>query len=155
MMDALDKQLVNRLQEGLPLTRRPYEALGEALGLKEEEVLARIRRLKAEGYIRRIGGIFDSGRLGYVSMLCALKMPEAEAMQMAEAITRLPGVTHNYIRRHRYSLWFTVTAPSEQALASILDSLRAQAGPGRLVTFPSKQRFKIRAVFRLEEETHA
>ncbi len=155
MMDALDRQLINRLQEGLPLVSRPYQALGEPLGLSEAEVLARVRRLKAEGYIRRIGGIFDSGRLGYVSMLCALKLPETEAMALADEISRLPGVTHNYIRRHRYSLWFTVTAPSKTELTEILERLRAQVAAGRLVTFPSVQRYKIKAVFRLEEGTHA
>lgn len=154
-MNTADKRLLNRLQEGLPLVSEPYRAIGDELGMAETVVLSSIERLQAEGYIRRIGGIFDSGSLGFKSTLCALKMQEEEALAAAEYISSLSGVTHNYIRRHAISLWFTVTAPSEADLKATLAAIRAHVGANRLITFPSLRRFKIKAVFRLEDPADA
>ena len=70
-MDALDRQLLDRLQESVPLVPRPFAALGRELELTEDEVLSRTRRLKEAGIIRQIGPIFSSRRLGYHSTLVA------------------------------------------------------------------------------------
>ena len=45
-LDALDRQLLNELQEGIELVERPYQALADKLGTTEEDVLDRIRGLK-------------------------------------------------------------------------------------------------------------
>ena len=54
-LDAVDRALLDRMQSGFPLAVRPFAALGEALGLDEEEVLARVRCLKRDNVIRQIG----------------------------------------------------------------------------------------------------
>ncbi|MFQ6110520.1 MAG: AsnC family transcriptional regulator, partial [Nitrospinota bacterium] len=45
-LDAKNRQLLNLIQADFPLERRPFRVLGQRLGLKEEEVLRRVRRLK-------------------------------------------------------------------------------------------------------------
>ena len=66
-IDVIDRKLLDALQAGIPLVERPYRALGEGLGLAEDDVLGRVARLKAESLIRNIGAIFDTSRLGYRS----------------------------------------------------------------------------------------
>jgi len=58
-----------------------------------------VRRLKQSGIIRRIGGNFVPGKLGYVSTLCAAKVPPEKLTHFTEAVNRHPGVTHNYLGR--------------------------------------------------------
>ena len=42
LMDSVDRQLLDIIQTGFPLTPRPYADLGQMLGIGEEEALALI-----------------------------------------------------------------------------------------------------------------
>ncbi|MBW2208997.1 MAG: Lrp/AsnC family transcriptional regulator, partial [Deltaproteobacteria bacterium] len=47
--------IINEIQSEFPIVSRPYRELGDRLQMSEDEVLARVTKLKAEGVIRRIG----------------------------------------------------------------------------------------------------
>ena len=47
---------------------------GDGCGIGEDEVLERLRRLKAEKIIRQISAIFDTRSLGYASSLVAARV---------------------------------------------------------------------------------
>ena len=69
--------------------------------------------------IRRTGGIFDSRRLGYVSTLCAVEVPNARVPVVAELIQGIDEITHNYLRDHpKYNMWFAFIASSQQRIES-------------------------------------
>jgi DNA-binding Lrp family transcriptional regulator len=70
-MDGADTQLCDLIQNEFPVVERPYAALGETLGLSEDDVIARVARLRGERIIRQISAIFDTRKLGYTSMLVA------------------------------------------------------------------------------------
>ncbi|WP_249175408.1 Lrp/AsnC family transcriptional regulator, partial [Clostridium tyrobutyricum] len=57
------------------MDRIPFQILSKKLYIDEVEVIERINKLKEEGIIRRIGGIFNSKKLGYTSTLCAARVP--------------------------------------------------------------------------------
>jgi DNA-binding Lrp family transcriptional regulator len=97
-IDETDRAILNRIQSDFPITSRPYRTISEELGLPENEVLKRILRLKESGIIRRIGGNFKPEKLGFVSTLCAAKVPENKIPIFTEVVNRYPGVTHNYRR---------------------------------------------------------
>ena len=150
-MDATDQQLLNQIQQSFPITPRPYEALGRLTGITEDDAFQRINRMRETGMIRRLGGVFDSGKLGYVSTLCAVCVPESDIDQAAALINALPGVTHHYVRDHRYNLWFTLIEPSQEALGQTLaqleKKLQAASGAGTILSLPAKQVFKIKVQF--------
>lgn len=149
-MDAFDKQLLNRLQKGLLLVPRPFEALGQELGMGEAETLERVRRLKARGVIRRLGGIFDSRNLGFQSTLIALQVPEERVEEAAAVINAYPEVTHHYLRDHeRYNLWFTLIASSEARVQEILEEISRRVAPAAIRNLPAKRLFKIQVDFSL------
>jgi len=147
MMDELDIRLINLLQNGFPVSAAPFAELGEALGIDEHETLERTKRLRSDGYIRRIGGIFDSSKLGYVSILCAAVVPENQIETVAGKINTISGVTHNYIRNHRFNMWFTLTSASEVAQTETIKAIRNIPGIDEMMVLPSESRYKIRAVF--------
>ena len=103
-LDEIDKAIINRIQSDFPIASRPYLALAEDLNLTEEEVLERVLRLKKIGIIRRIGGNFVPGKLGFVSTLCAARVPADKIDQFADVVNRYPGVTHNYQRDNTYNV---------------------------------------------------
>jgi DNA-binding Lrp family transcriptional regulator len=59
-MDDLDRRLLNRIQSDFPLVARPFEELGQPLGISEVDVIARMRALKAGRIVRQISAIFDT-----------------------------------------------------------------------------------------------
>jgi DNA-binding Lrp family transcriptional regulator len=148
-IDNIDRDILNRIQSDFPITPRPYRTVGEDLGLSEREVLKRISRLKAFGIIRRIGGNFSPEKLGFVSTLCAAKVPEDKISQFAEVVNRYPGVTHNYLRENTFNVWFTFIAPSMDEITASLEQIAAKTGVTDILNLPATRVFKIRAEFKV------
>ena len=148
-IDDVDKAILNRIQSDFPITSRPYRTIAADLGLSEGEVLKRVSRLKASGIIRRIGGNFKPEKLGFVSTLCAAKVPEEKISQFAEVVNRYPGVTHNYRRDNTFNVWFTFIAPSMDEINANLEQIAAQTGVTDILNLPATRVFKIRAEFKV------
>jgi len=146
VLDAVDRRLLDLLQRDFPLNARPFAAIGERLGLPEDEVLARVRRLKSADkgrLIRQIGAIFDTAALGYKSTLVAMRVLQSETDRAAATINRHPGVSHNYQRDHAWNLWFTLAVPPGEDLDTSVQALVDQAGGYPYHLLPALRVFKI------------
>ncbi len=152
-LDPTDQKLLDLLQEGLPLTPRPFALLGEKVGLNEAEVIARLKTLKKRGILRHLGASPDSRRLGFVTTLCALAAPEEKREEVARLVASFPQVTHCYLRRHRMNVWFTLVAKDFEEVEEILGTIAQKTG---LIPrhFPATRMFKLRATFRLSGDTN-
>ena len=148
-LNALERGLLNRIQSDFPLESRPYAALGNELGIDEDEAFELTRALRAKGLIRRIGANFQSARLGYSGTLCAAKVPPEKLESFTAEVNALPGVTHNYLRDHAYNVWFTLIAPSKSAIEETLHELEQKTGLS-VLNLPAEKLYKIRVNFRLE-----
>ena len=139
----IDRRLLNLLQDGFPLCRSPYAELGRRAGLTEAEALSRVAALRRAGFIRRIGGVLDSRRLGMSGTLVAMKVPPERVEEVAAIINASPRVTHNYLREHEYNMWFTLSADSPGELADSLAEIRRATGIDELLDLPATKVFKI------------
>ena len=148
-IDSTDKRLLNRIQSDFPVDARPFHVIGKDLGITEEEVIERILRLKKNGIIRRIGGNFSPEKLGFVSTLCAAKVPEDMVESFAEKVNKYPGVTHNYLRNNHYNVWFTFIAPSMEEIEASLAEISKSTGVKEILNLPATSVFKIKAQFEL------
>ncbi|MBP9020032.1 MAG: AsnC family transcriptional regulator [Syntrophobacterales bacterium] len=148
-MDDIDRKILNLIQKDFPVTAEPFKEIGAAVGISEDEALERVRRLREEGIIRRIGAVFDPGKLGFVSALCAARVPEEKVGLFVETVNTLPGVTHNYRRNHEYNVWFTVIAPSEELLEESLAGIKERSGIAEILTMRAVRTFKVDASFEL------
>ncbi|MFW6127336.1 MAG: AsnC family transcriptional regulator [Thermodesulfobacteriota bacterium] len=146
-LDDLDRAILNEIQSNFPLVARPYAEMGRRVGAGEEEVLARVQALHEAGVIRRIGANFTSRKLGYTSTLCAARVPPENLERFAAVVNQYPGVTHNYLRQHRYNVWFTLIADSNERLGEILQEIRETTGVTDLLSLPAKEIFKIKVDF--------
>ncbi len=146
-MDEIDLKLLAMVQEGFPLTARPFRDLGLSLGLTESEVMARLAGLQREGLVRRIGPILDLRKMGRGGILAALEVPIEEADEAAEVINQYPEVSHNYLRPNEsgYNLWFTISAHQER-ISEILEEIRSRTGR-KLLVLPTGRIFKIGVKF--------
>ncbi|MCU0595613.1 MAG: AsnC family transcriptional regulator [Desulfobacterota bacterium] len=146
-MDAIDRKIINAIQSNFPISAEPYQVLGKELHLAAEEVLARVKALKAAGIIRRIGGNFHSHRLNYTSTLCAARVPEEKIQSFVDVVNTFPGVTHNYLRKHDYNVWFTFIAPSLSDIENALREISEKTGVREVCSLPAVKMFKIKVDF--------
>lgn len=147
IMDETDLRLLAAVQDGFPVTVRPYLDLGRMLGLSEDEVIERLGGLQRDGLVRRIGPILDLRKMGRSGILAALKVPVDEADGVADVVSEYPEVSHNYLRPDEsgYNIWFTVSA-EEDRISEILQEIRVRTGREMLV-LPTVRIFKIGVKF--------
>ncbi len=145
MSEALRAELLSVIQKKFPLTRYPYAAIAEELGLSEDAVLQVLRQEKEDRIIRQISPIFDTKRLGYSSSLVAFRIPEAKIDHAVEMINAHPGVSHNYERDHDFNIWFTlaVAPDSKLGLEGTVDLLARLSEAEDAIILPTLKMFKI------------
>jgi DNA-binding Lrp family transcriptional regulator len=97
--------------------------------------------------LRRIGATFNSRALGFVSTLCAARVPAERLASFTAVVNASPFVTHNYRRDHEYNVWFTVIAPSAVARENFLREVKEQTGVTDILDLPAVRTFKIDARF--------
>ena len=146
-MDETDRRLLVRIQGEFPLVPRPFAMLGTELGMTESQVIQRLSALCGRGLIRRIGPVLDPERVGRVGALVAMAVPDDRIEAVAAAVSACPAVTHNYQRvpvegSCPYSLWFTLTAPSQEALGEAVAGIGRAAGLP-VTVLPVRRKFKI------------
>jgi DNA-binding Lrp family transcriptional regulator len=148
-MDAIDRKLLNLIQEDFPITAAPFADVALRLGIGEADALDRIGRLKAKGIIRRIGAVFDLRNMGFVSTLCAARVPEERMAAFVKTVNDCPGVTHNYRREHEYNVWFTLIAPDDEELSALLAGIKFNSGIDDILSLRAVRTFKINARFEM------
>lgn len=105
MLSILDKRIIRRLQEELPLEERPFKTMAEELGTTEDELLQRIRGLQEEKIMRRFGAVLHHRKAGFSHNAMVVWSVSAERIEEAGAyMASFPQVSHCY-RRTASSLW--------------------------------------------------
>ncbi|HNX22421.1 MAG TPA: Lrp/AsnC family transcriptional regulator [Spirochaetota bacterium] len=120
--------VLNRVQKGIPGVSEPFLAIAEEIGLSENEVLETVLRLKENKVIRNISGIFEGKKLGYYLSLVAFEVPADKTDSAAAVISSHPGVSHNYLRNHRYNIWFTLAEENEDEFYKTVAILASKSG---------------------------
>ncbi len=139
-MDATDRHLINRLQDGFPVVERPYAAVATELGLAEADVIARVGRLLANGTLSRFGPLFDAERMGGAFTLAAMAVPEERFEEVAAIVGAFPEVAHNYARDHALNMWFVVATERPERVAEVLANIEAATGL-TVIDLPKEEEF--------------
>ena len=154
----LSQKLLAIIQDGFPLVERPYKALAEMLNVSEQDVFDEVEKMRASGVIRRIGGVYDSKKLGFISRLCAGKVPassldfsaephsQTPMEKFAAVVMSEPAITHNYIRSHEYNVWFTVIAENESAIQTVVDRVCSETDLHDVHVLTATKKYKINTV---------
>ena len=115
-MDKLDHRILQALQDNFPLSAEPYDILAQELQIACDLLWSRVQRMCREGVIRRIGASLDSHKFGFKSTLAAISVPPERVEQAAELIAGFPEVTHSYLRKDIFNIWFTIIAADNERL---------------------------------------
>ncbi|MCP4197595.1 MAG: Lrp/AsnC family transcriptional regulator [Proteobacteria bacterium] len=148
-LDDLDRQILNRVQKSVPLARRPFRVLANEMGTTEDEIIDRMRRMWDEGVIRRLGPILDYSSWGMSGLLVAAKSSDEQVSLAEEVLGAYPEITHAYLRKHEWNLWFTVIAENEAARKAIIAEVTRRAHLTDVKELPMERTFKLGVKFEL------
>lgn len=101
-----DREIVQALTSGLPLTSRPYADIGARLGRGMDDVLTRIRVLVEARIIARLGVIVRHRALGWrANAMVVWDLPSAAIDRAGPRLAVQPGITLCYERRPVPGVW--------------------------------------------------
>ena len=141
-LDAIDRLLINRLQDGLPLEHAPFAAVAREAGLTEAEVVARITQLREIGAITRFGPFLDAEAMGGAFCLCAMAVPEGRFDEVMTLVNAHPEVAHNYERQHRLNMWFVLACEKPEQITEAAARIEGETGLS-VLRFPKQREFFI------------
>ena len=141
-LDELDRHIVNRLQDGIGTESRPFAPVAEELGISEQKLVARLRRLRESGVLSRFGPMFNAERMGGAFCLCAMAVPEARFEAVAEQVNGHSEVAHNYAREHRFNMWFGLASEEAGRIETVAEAIEAETGLAVLL-FPKEAEYFV------------
>lgn len=141
-IDDLDRRLINSLQGGFPLSERPYAEVADGLGVDEDEVIQRLRRLLSDRVLTRFGPMFQIERAGGAFCLAAIQVPETDWARVVEQVNKRPEVAHNYRREHRLNMWFVLATEHPEDIARCARDIESDTGLSVLL-FPKEQEYFV------------
>lgn len=147
-MDPIDRKILSLISSSIPLEERPFRSIAGQAGITEDEAVQRIRALKEEGVIRRIGAVINPRGLGWHSTLCAATILEDRIDEYASTVNAYPEVTHNYVRTGEPNCWFTLITPDKERATAIIREIEERLCT-RVLDLPARRIFKINVSFDL------
>ena len=141
-LDAADRTIINRLQDGIPITPAPFAALAAELDETEDDITARIARLREIGAITRFGPFIDAAALGGAFCLCAMEVPPDRFEATVTLVNAHPQVAHNYERDHRLNMWFVLACERPADIARTAARIEEETGL-TVHLFPKEREFFI------------
>lgn len=141
-LDSLDRQILNRLQDGLPLEPRPFLTVAREIGCSEQELIERLQRLLGGGIATRFGPFLDAEAMGGAFCLCAIAVPEGRLNEVAATVNGFAEVAHNYQREHRLDMWFVLATETPAEIETVAIAIETATGL-EVLQFPKLEEYFI------------
>jgi len=127
-MDTTDRNIINSLQGGFPLSERPYAEAAARLGLTEDELIQRLDGLLEKGALTRFAPMYHAERLGGALTLAAMKIPADDFERVAGIVNGFPEVAHNYAREHEFNMWFVLATETPARINEVIGAIEKATG---------------------------
>lgn len=106
MNEASQERLKAAIQDGLPLTARPYADIAVQLGMSEQDVIEQVRHWQEQGVIKRMGLVVRHHALGYcANAMVVWNIPDEHVDAVAEQLRQSCQVTLCYRRQRQLPEW--------------------------------------------------
>ena len=133
-LDAIDRQIIQQTQAGLPLVAEPYQAIAAELCLSAAEVMQRMKVMQEAGVIRRIGAVPNHYKLGYMfNGMTVWDIADQHTDRLGKQVAELAFVSHCYQRpRHLpdwpYNLFAMIHSKTQQDADKQVSTIAALLG---------------------------
>ncbi|WP_227657474.1 hypothetical protein [Candidatus Magnetaquicoccus inordinatus] len=147
MLGPYEERLLMEIQKGLPLVSRPFQQVGERLGLTEEEVLHLLTQLQQRGIIKRMGVIVRHHELGYrANAMVVWDLPDELVEDFGQKLIQHGMITLCYQRARvlphwPYNLYCMIHGKAQQ---EVLQAVHAVIHCCEIGRFPHQVLFSVR-----------
>ena len=124
LLDDVAKQIIEQLQED---GRRPYAAIGKAVGLSEAAVRQRVQRLLDAG-VMQIVAVTDPMQLGFPRQAMVGIRTTGDLEAIADRLAELDEIAYAVITAGSFELLTEVVCRNDDHLLEILQRIRAVEG---------------------------
>lgn len=142
MPDAIDREIINSLQGGFPISQTPFKDVAEKLEIEEEDLIARIGHMLEEGKLSRFGPMYNAESMGGAFCLCAIAAPAEDLERVIAAVNEFDEVAHHYERTHSLNLWFVLATETPSGIERIAKEIE-DATNCKVHLFPKLEEFFI------------
>ena len=147
MLDATDVRMLDFLYDGLPSTATPFEDAARTLGMTEDALLARLRRLIEQRAVRRVAASIAHRKLGILSnAVCAWRVPAERVEEVGQTMAAFAEVSHCYERETThdwpYNVYSVLHGYTDAECEAIIDRIRQRVGIDDFVIVYSVREFK-------------
>lgn len=124
-LDETSKRIIEQLQED---GRRPYAAIGKAVGLSEAAVRQRVQRLLDSG-VMQIVAVTDPLQVGFARQAMIGIRVDGDLGSVADAIAGMPEVDYVVVTAGSFDLLVEVVCEDDDHLLEVV-STRVRGLPG-------------------------
>jgi Lrp/AsnC family transcriptional regulator, regulator for asnA, asnC and gidA len=124
-LDETSKRIIEQLQED---GRRPYAAIGKAVGLSEAAVRQRVQRLLDAG-VMQIVAVTDPLQVGFARQAMIGIRVEGDVAEVADQLSEMAEVDYVVVTAGSYDLLAEVVCEDDDHLLDLL-TRRIRALPG-------------------------
>jgi len=133
ILTSQEQELVRLLQDDIPITPAPFAEIGAAVGMSEEDVVAKVREWLSDGTIRRFGAMVRHQRLGYkANAMSAWDVPDDRAQDVGRVLADASEVSHCYQRPRaegwKYNVFAMIHAATPEECREVAATLAGKIG---------------------------
>lgn len=144
---ATDREFIDAAAKGLDLEAEPFKPLAEKLGMTQDEVIARIRRLIEERKVRRFAASVRHQPMGYAfNAMVIAQTDETSLDAVGEGAAMIPAVSHCYQRAHPgghpWSVYIMVHGQDHETVREAVARIRSLPGVQEVEVCRSKGELK-------------
>jgi DNA-binding Lrp family transcriptional regulator len=131
MFSELDKSIIRKLQEDMPLVPEPYKLLADELSISEQVLLTKIEEYRAAGVIRRIGIALNHRKSGFAAnAMVVWKVPDESIEEVGSFFASFDQITHCYQRAvyhgWPYNIFTMIHGRSFQECEEFIDQINTK-----------------------------
>jgi Lrp/AsnC family transcriptional regulator for asnA, asnC and gidA len=124
LLDEVARSIVRELQQD---GRRTYAMIGEAVGLSEAAVRARVQRLRADG-VMQIVAVTDPVQLGFARLAMIGVRTTGDLERVAEELAAFEDIDYLVLTAGSFDLLAEVICRDDDHLLDLVQRIRAVTG---------------------------
>jgi len=98
-MTDKERMVARQVQGDIPLDGRPFEVIGNRIGMSEQDVVGVLKRLQEQGVMRRFGAVLRHTRAGFSeNALVVWAVPEEQCEKIGSLLASYKEISHCYER---------------------------------------------------------
>lgn len=105
-MDEIDRAILRMTQDEIPLIKEPFGKIANEIGITQDEMIARLKKLINNGVIKRLNISVNQREVGIVAnAVVAWKVPQEQVERVGKILSSYKEVTHCYERKTIPGKW--------------------------------------------------